>query len=697
MKEQRELIMIELEGAYQLEDNNFARSLYHDLASDSAIDSFLKKSRFYDITQRRWKLPQSFTKLLDSNPCAPFFNIVSSIVKHFWHDATAEGTRRVVDTHATDLPHIERRYPNHSSRPSIVIKAEGPSFQLPQTKTGDILAKLGFSNVAACIEIQAEGSELPTLEQAIRVGTYARQIFGQQPNREFVRMLFLTEQHLRLFHFDSSGLQCTPPIDFHEEPHTFVRLVVGLSSPNESDLGLDTSVQWTIEDGRKASGTLTTRVEDGNTKKVYALRNVEPVFCRSYFHGRGTKCWSVIDYGTGKVLFVKDSWRCDHRTSEYVHLKKALGVPGVVQMISCEDDRRTTRELRGFKEGDIAPEHLDNHTSIRVVTESYSLPVFKFTDAKQVLCIFRDAIAGHREMLKAGTLHRDVSLPNILQGEPGAGPGNRGILIDFDMATSYDPDGMSNAQTDWTIGHPKFQSVMVLLSRELGEMALVHDNLDDLESFLYVYTHIIHERDSSGEFHPLAQMDPLRLWDKYQDNPKIVAKLKRKFLAEPQGSTPKDVEDRWPKECLDVLEGFKAYMAKVVIKCKMRLIDEAPVNTREKILKELRLSYEKHYKCILRLFDEGIAALERVEAADAADKDGDDGGEDGDDGGDAASTASPPPPPAAEGGDDASPPSPPPAEGNSLKRPREEELEEELPRAKRATLPGWSDVSNPFI
>jgi hypothetical protein len=174
LKEQRELIEFDLECSLELEDNIFVRSLYQDHASDSAIYNFLKKSRFYNLKQHRWKLPHSFSNLIDSNTCAPFCNIVSSIVKHFWGDATAEGTRQVVDTHATDLPHLEAKYPGHTSRPSIAIKAEGPSFQLPQTKTGDILGEIGFSNVAACIEIQVGGDELKPLEQAARVGIYAR-------------------------------------------------------------------------------------------------------------------------------------------------------------------------------------------------------------------------------------------------------------------------------------------------------------------------------------------------------------------------------------------------------------------------------------------------------------------------------------------------------------------------------------------
>jgi hypothetical protein len=64
--------------------------------------------------------------------------------------------------------------PSHTSRPSLVIKAEGPSFQSSCTIPGEEPAKIGFSNVAACIEIQVEGDELPAKAQLATVATYAR-------------------------------------------------------------------------------------------------------------------------------------------------------------------------------------------------------------------------------------------------------------------------------------------------------------------------------------------------------------------------------------------------------------------------------------------------------------------------------------------------------------------------------------------
>ena len=50
-------------------------------------------------------------------------------------------------------------------------------------------------------------------------------------------------------------------------------------------------------------------------------------------------------------------------------------------------------------------------------------------------------------MYKKGILHRDISLNNVLLGKPGAKPGSRGALIDFDAATHLGAE----TPEDWII------------------------------------------------------------------------------------------------------------------------------------------------------------------------------------------------------------------------------------------------------
>ncbi|KAJ2936680.1 hypothetical protein H1R20_g421, partial [Candolleomyces eurysporus] len=389
--EQKNLVIPELGEVISLENDAYPRSLYHHLASESAISDFLRKSRSYSLSQRRWKLPRSYTKLLNNDFYTPFLNVFSSILKHFWNEPAAHGARMIIDTHETDLPHCEPGPTTHSSRPGFVIKAEGPSFQLPKSKPGEKLLHTGFSNVTACIDIQPQRNAMPVSEQLTQVAIYARQIFIQQPNRRFVRLLVLSAEHLRLFHFDRSGVQYTPYINFHDDPHTFVRLILGLSSLNESDIGLDSSIQWTIENGKKIGGTLTTRGIDG-IEVVYPLLKVDPFFFNGNLRGRATICWTVRDPVSGEELVVKDSWKSEERLSEYIYLQDAANIPGVVQMVSCEHNRDETKNLRGFR--DVSPPSFYNRVETRIVMRAYGKSLKNFTSAMQLLCALRDAIAG---------------------------------------------------------------------------------------------------------------------------------------------------------------------------------------------------------------------------------------------------------------------------------------------------------------
>ncbi|KAJ2920973.1 hypothetical protein H1R20_g16121, partial [Candolleomyces eurysporus] len=606
LDEQKKLVLPELGEAIELPNDSFARSLYHDLASDSAIDSFLKTSRFYSLQERRWKLPRSYTKLLDTNFYTPFRNIISTVVKRFWGDATRQRSREVVDTHATGLQHSDADPATHTSRPSLVIKAKGPSFQLPCIETGQVSAKIGFTNIAACIEIQVEGGELPVFEQLARAAIYARQLFIQQPNRRFVRVLTITGHHLRLFHFDRSGAQYTPPLNFNDDPHTFVRLILGLSSPNELDIGLDPSIHWRVENGRKVSGTLTTRAA-GNTEKVYPLIYIVPFFSRCHIYGRGTTCWIVSDPVSGEILLVKDSWRSDDRTSEYVHLQDALGVPGVVQMVSCEPDRGQTKDLRCL--GDSHLPDFENRVDTRVVMHCYTHPIINFTSAKQLLCALRDAIAGHKKLFKKGTLHRDVSIQNIVLGVPGADPGDRGILIDLDMATRRNEAGF-HPPMDWRIGTPLYQSIMILYSVDLPQ-PLPHDHLDDIESFFYVLTYIIYNYDCHGVSHPIDKL--LKRWEASTGT--NAAESKEAFLSRGK-FIPRTIASRWPNAFLDVFLGFRTLLYPLV-QGKVSIMGMDPEDV-PGCLRWFALNAERHYDKIIETFDTGIAALEKADAEEAA-------------------------------------------------------------------------------
>ncbi|KAJ2913149.1 hypothetical protein MD484_g7249, partial [Candolleomyces efflorescens] len=564
-------------------------SLYHQTAAESAIDSFLRKSRFYSLTQRRWKLPQNYSKLIDTNFHTPFLNIISGILKYFHGDRTARGAREVVDTHTIDIAHREANSVVHFSRPGLVIKAVGPSFQLPFTKPGEKRQKVGYSNIATCIDIYVDGNVPPIREQLVKATIYARQIFIHQPNRRFARVLVLTEQHLRLFHFDRSGAQYTPPIDFHGNPHTM--------------------------HGRKVGGTIKVHGPNGEDE-FYKLVETTPFFCDNSIRGRATMCWNVRDPVTNEDLVVKDSWRTEDRLSEHLFMENAAGIPGVVQMVSCEPDRCDTKSLREFS--DVVPAGFRNRIETRIVMKSYGKSIRKFTSAKQLFCALRDAIAGQMELFKRGTIHRDVSLQNVLLGKPGAEQGERGILIDFDIST------LRHLKTPATrhMGTRLYQSVAVLYSNKYPH-PLPHDHLDDLESFLYVLANIMFAYDSAGVPCPADRI--IADWDKHEHDWYWVGTLKQAYLT--YNYVPYPVLKRWPSPCVNLIIDYASFLQPVV---QQKLgVSQVKPSARNGKDQAFAADFVQHYSHILALFDTAIEALDHPDTwdvvSDSSDGEYDDG------------------------------------------------------------------------
>jgi hypothetical protein len=229
-----------------------------------------------------------------------------------------------------------------------------------------------------------------------QVNNSCRQIFVQQPNRHFARSLIVTEKIFRLVHYDRSGLYVTPLFDIHKDAPLFVQFVVGLSSPNEQHLGLDTSVQWTIDEvSGKVSGMIEVHEKDeatgSSTSTVYDLDMNEPPYVRPDIRGRGTVAWHAFDRITREPVLIKDAWHTDSQEVECEYLKDARGIPGIVEMIAFQDHIVETADYRppGFRNKEFR-----NRAKLRVVMKKYGRSVWFFKSRLQLLLALRDALIG---------------------------------------------------------------------------------------------------------------------------------------------------------------------------------------------------------------------------------------------------------------------------------------------------------------
>ncbi|KAF8955208.1 hypothetical protein BDZ97DRAFT_1674590 [Flammula alnicola] len=515
LKAQQPEVEGELEGHNHHHDDLGKRTFVGKVASDEDIHDFLKSTDLYDTEAKRWRPIKREPYKDEPKLYGPILAIIQGILQYFDY----ADTRSVVNTHNIQYKHVEGREeynpPELTTSPDMAILGSGDNFNPEAVRAG----VPSYEICASPVEIKTQ-KNYSANANLVQIAIYVRQLFVQQSNRKFVYCPIITEKYVRLYIFDRSGAHVHnfSPINIHEDAIDFVRIILGVSSPDDSAIGFDTSICWT---GDKR--ILKTLDEDKNPVTL-TLESEQPIFYRRTIRGCGTCCWKARD-NEGKVVLVKDAWRSRGRTPEWKFLEAAKGLAGIGQMISYEDNDdehiSTARRLAPFVRG------FYDRTFCRLTLEHYGPSIEGFKTPQDVLFAYRDAIAGHQNLWNKGILHRDVSINNILIGRPGSPVGYRGVIIDLDMAIWINVKNRL-VMADVRTGTRAFQSINVLESYDAENMT--QDHLDDLESFYYVLCWIC-----LGYSGPKNILDPFppRLVNWEQGDAMLAADAKEAFLQRP--------------------------------------------------------------------------------------------------------------------------------------------------------------------
>ncbi|KAF5341174.1 hypothetical protein D9611_006062 [Ephemerocybe angulata] len=595
LAEQRRAALSDLHNLLTV-DSSDIKDLYKDTVSERRIDAFLAKSTLYDLERQVWvDIPKKTEDNADLTSL--YLGVIKTIIDELGH---SKGTREVVDARDTEFSHLDDR--TQSSKPGIAIKATGPSFSLP-----DGGRAIGFSNVASVFDVKRD---MEVGEDHVdQLAVYNRQLFFHQMNRVFSRSLLLTETRVRLVHCDRSGGYKTTSLNIHDNPRTFIRLILGLSSPRESALGLDSSVQWTVKNGIRIAGTIATLDASGKRIKHQLIMGATH-FATHTVRGVGTVCWLARDK-TGKRLLIKDAWRTDAQVPEYTFMEQAKGLAGVVQILASEDARVQTKALR--TEGpDFGSPDFYNRTMCRVTMECYGSALHRFSSQIHAISALRDAIQGHWNLLKAGLLHRDVSMGNILLGAEGASVGRRGFLIDLEMAIATADGPLAGVITENQAGTYLYQSASILRNgrAERSLVRIPHDYLDDLESFFWVLCHLLYGYEGSNQRVPDAFSAESLLGECENLRP-LDASIRKHFYIAREGPNFFDIPLFWNEAVVDLCESFRLYMHPLT---EAKLLSRIPnrADIEPAVLRDLHANVNRHYADIIALFDVTLEKLGRL-------------------------------------------------------------------------------------
>ncbi|KAI9062393.1 hypothetical protein FKP32DRAFT_1677340 [Trametes sanguinea] len=212
-----------------------------------------------------------------------------------------------------------------------------------------------------------------------------------------------------------------------------------------------------------------------------------PTFATSDVVGRGTKGYialCVSDPGT-PLVFLKDCWRVDDGHSElegdilsYLNEKGVVNVPTALYHGYVAEQRTVSQDVCERAKGTSA------HRHYRLVVKEVGLPLQEFPCGRILVWVIRDAVIAHQEAYtKAGVMHRDISVGNILIIPPYGKDKKttyQGLLADWELSKRL---GSYQNESRYPDPAGTWQFMSVHMHQNPGAQPQI---ADELESFLNV-------------------------------------------------------------------------------------------------------------------------------------------------------------------------------------------------------------------
>uniref|UniRef100_A0A0B7KKI9 EKC/KEOPS complex subunit BUD32 n=1 Tax=Bionectria ochroleuca TaxID=29856 RepID=A0A0B7KKI9_BIOOC len=154
----------------------------------------------------------------------------------------------------------------------------------------------------------------------------------------------------------------------------------------------------------------------------------------------------------------------------------------------------------------------------RVILSDYGKLIYKASSRVALLSALEGCIDGHYHLHKAGLLHRDISINNLMMNEDEKNPSRTAFLIDLDLAVREQREGASGAKGK--TGTRAFMAIGALLDDE-------HSFMHDLESFFWVLFWICIHYNGPNDGKPVPRFEK---WN-YVDTDEL-AELKKGEIAD---------------------------------------------------------------------------------------------------------------------------------------------------------------------
>ncbi|KAI3335336.1 hypothetical protein F4824DRAFT_154441 [Ustulina deusta] len=396
----------------------------------------------------------------------------------------------------------------------------------------DKAGKYHWSHILVPGELKSNPNDDIASKAHLDIARYVREVFTAQPTRRFVLAFTLCGDWMRLWEFDRLGGIASEKFNVNKDGQRFVSTILGFLWMDDEALGFDPTI-IKAEHQQYIEIRQDTKMERLILDKV--IRSAHSIV------GRATICWKAhLGGDKSKPFVIKDSWQFPERDEEGELLQQATHqeVTNVarhyyhetVRIQAKDDDIRgnvrrglditrasnyrvgRARNLRALtveaisrnsstgskrsssqtgallppgkrsRSGSASPTKHDNETLLnrihrRIVLCDYGEPIYNAGSRAALLAALEGCITGHESLLKAGFLHRDISINNLMTNQGNTESSLSSFLIDLDLAVEVNRTKASGAKG--ITGTRAFMAIGVLMGED-------HTFMDDLESFFWV-------------------------------------------------------------------------------------------------------------------------------------------------------------------------------------------------------------------
>ncbi|KAH7201228.1 hypothetical protein DER44DRAFT_748366 [Fusarium oxysporum] len=415
-----------------------------------------------------------------------------------------------------------------------------------------------WSQILVPGELKSNPSADKASEAWLDLGRYAREVLAAQDTRRFVLGFTICGSLMRVWVFDRLGGIASEQFNINDDGLQFVFTILGFLWMNEEELGFDPTIKSEnherfIEISR-----------NGSTERIIIDQVMQRARCIA---GRATTCWKAHPERQPKMLLViKDSWQYPERDEEGDLLREATnkGVINVaryyhhevVQICGMDDDIQSNtrrgldiKKAANYRPARPAPRNiasalsregrstastskkrsssqtgaplpsskrscsvsptkgistLPNRVHRRVILQDYGMPIYKASSRSALLAAFERCIEGHESLQKAGFLHRDISVNNLMINEDDDNSSWPSFLIDLDLAIKEPREAASGVKGK--TGTRAFMAIGALLGEQ-------HSFMHDLESFFWVLFWICIHYDGPDKDRAIPRFDKWNFMD----------------------------------------------------------------------------------------------------------------------------------------------------------------------------------------